>query len=65
MHSSADKSSGVTRLNHFISVWGDNRRDENGGASGRAEWGDGGVSACFVSVWKSHFQSGNYDAGRM
>lgn len=66
MQSSADNSSGVTRLNHFISVSRDNRQEMRKAELEEEEWGDRErLRACFVSVRKRHFQGSNYDAERM
>lgn len=51
MEFSADNFSGVTRLNCFISVWGENRQTRKADLGGGEKWGDGErVRACFVSV---------------
>lgn len=65
MQSTADNSTGVVRLNHFISVYRDNRLEMRKTELGEREMRRERVRVCFVSEQKRHFQGSNYDAEKM
>lgn len=64
MHSPADNFSRVERLNHFISVFRDNKRERRREDGQKRGAGDG-TGARFVGVQKGHFQGSNYDEEKM